>query len=218
MSETGPNPALWHPWQSARQPVTTRWRPSLTGSPFYTVCTQRILQRSHVRRRLVPRSSVECRRESNDLKRFDRRGELLLRVVHLARAHALRAGVRAGRADRVARPSDHLGIDPQRHHPPHRPTARRPPAPRSRLVLLIRVIPIDRHLAAMAMRKKIQNCTIWDSAESRAVEGDGRMAPQLLRTRRACTRHTARGHAACRRRLPLCRRAAERWERGYPGW
>jgi hypothetical protein len=74
--------------------VTTRWRAPLTGSRFYTGSTQRIPQRSQLRRRLVPRSSVECRRESNDLKRFDLRGELLLRVVRVGRVRDLRPGSR----------------------------------------------------------------------------------------------------------------------------
>jgi hypothetical protein len=99
----------------ARQCVTARWRALLTGSRFYTGCTQRIPQRSRLRRRLVPASPVTCRAESNNFFRLDRRGQLLLRVVRVDRVRGVRTRVRAVGPARVRRPSDHLGIDPGRY-------------------------------------------------------------------------------------------------------
>jgi hypothetical protein len=115
MSETGQNPIIRQPLTPARQPVATGRRASLTGVRFYTGCTQRIPQRSRLRRGFVPRSPVWCHPRSNDFKRFDRRGELLLRVVLLGRARGVWDRFRAAGFDRARGSGDHPGIDPARH-------------------------------------------------------------------------------------------------------
>ena len=89
----------------------TVWRAPLTGARFYPGCTQRIPQRSRLRRGFVPASPVTCRRESNDSPRLDRRGELLLRVVRVGRVCGVRVGVWCVGADRDRAPSDHPGFD-----------------------------------------------------------------------------------------------------------
>jgi hypothetical protein len=90
-----------------RQGRDTAWRAPLTGSRFYTGCTQRIPQRSRLRRGFIPRSPVACRRGSNDFKRFDRRGELLLRVVRVGRVRGVWDRVRSMGADRDSSAGDH---------------------------------------------------------------------------------------------------------------
>ncbi len=110
MSETGQDPAVWQALALARQGRDAAWRAPLTGARFYPGCTQRIPQRSRLRRGLVPRSPVWCRRESNDFAAFDRRGELLLRVVRVDWIRRLLLRVLA-RTARSRSASDHPGID-----------------------------------------------------------------------------------------------------------
>jgi len=111
-----PNPAIRHALTPSRQADGDAWRAPLTGAPFYTACTHHIPQRSRLRREFVPASPIWCHPRSNDSRRLDRRGELLLRVVLLARLRDLRPRI----PDAVgvlapARPGDHPGNDPARY-------------------------------------------------------------------------------------------------------
>jgi hypothetical protein len=106
---------LRHALTPTRQPVTARWRRPLTGSRFYTASTQRIPQRSRLRRRFVPASPIACRRGSNDSSRLDRRGELLLRMVRVDRLCDLWDRIRTGGSRRIARSGHHPGIDRRRN-------------------------------------------------------------------------------------------------------
>jgi hypothetical protein len=101
MSKTGQNPAVWQALAVIGQSRDSAWRAPLTGARLYTGCTQRIPQRSRLRRGFVPRSPVTCRRGSNDFSRLDRRGELLLRVVRVDRVRGVRPRVRGVGPDRA---------------------------------------------------------------------------------------------------------------------
>jgi hypothetical protein len=85
----------------------------MTGAPFFPGSTQRI-QRSRLRG-FVSGSPGSCHPESNDFRRLDRRGGLLLRVGHLARVRDLWRRVCAGRTTRTARSGDHPREHPARH-------------------------------------------------------------------------------------------------------
>src|SRR5579862_10065840 len=105
---------LGRPRQAVAGRATTRWQPRF----FSTVSTPRILQRSRFRRGLASAQWSWATSNANDSGALDRRGELLLRVLHLDELRHLRAAVRA-RVSRVARPRDHRRIDLRRHR--HRP-------------------------------------------------------------------------------------------------
>ncbi len=107
MSETGQNPAVWQVIAVTRHRRDNPWRAPLAGSRFYTASTQRIPQRSRLRRGFVPRSPITCRRGSNDSRRLDRRGELLLRVVRVDRVCGVWIGVRSVGSDRDRAAGDH---------------------------------------------------------------------------------------------------------------
>ena len=110
MSETGQITTTQHVLTSSRQAQDDTRQPPKTPSPFYPACTQRIPQRSQLRRELISAAPVTCRRVSNDFKPFDLREELLLRVVRLGRLRALQPRV-LRRLDRADSAGDHLRDD-----------------------------------------------------------------------------------------------------------
>jgi hypothetical protein len=99
--------------QARRQVATRRLTTSWRARFFSTVSTPRILQRSRFRRGLASAQWSWASSNANDSGALDRRGELLLRVLHLDRVRDLRPALRV-RVSRVARPRDHHRLDLRR--------------------------------------------------------------------------------------------------------
>jgi hypothetical protein len=98
-----------------RHALAGRVTPTWQARAFYTASTPPILQRSRLRRELVPRSPVSSLSESNDLSRLNRLGELLLRVVRVARVCGGRFRVRTVGPRRARAAGDHPREHLRRH-------------------------------------------------------------------------------------------------------